>query len=168
MPDMILPPDDDATSHMPELAAALAPMSAKTKLGKLRARRPYKGEGRPSFVPTPQQRQFVMVWRGTGIAPSDIARQIGISITTLNKHFADEMRYGMGTLVSKMSAKVVSKALSGHGDGNMLKFYLQNFGNGLWNDKSKIELTGKDGMALSPPNLVVSFLPMALKNDAGT
>lgn len=149
MPDMILP---DAS--MPERKATV-PMTAH---GKPRVREPRANEGRPTFIPSAAQRQMVLVWRGTGIAPADIARQVGVSLATLNKHFHEEMAHGMTTIISKMSAKVVTKALGG--DGAMLKFYLANFGGDLWKEKKQLELTGKDGAPLDPPNLIVSFLPM--------
>lgn len=132
--------------------------STMTTRGTPRLRTLRPGEGRPPFVPTTAQRQLVTVWRGTGIAPDDIARQIGISPHTLRKHFPDELDHGLTTLVSKMSAKVVTKALAG--DGQMLKFYLTNFGGDAWKEKKQLEMTGKNGVPLDPPNLVVSFMAL--------
>lgn len=163
---MILPPSSGAMTPMDELESMVPATAARTKLGSLRARRPYKGEGRPSFVPTPQQRQFVEVWRATGIAPDDIARQLEISPNTLRKHFETELEHGQQKIVGKMGAKVVSQGLAGN--INAAKFYLANFGGGRWTDKSKVELSGPDGAALSPPNLIISFPSLPVKDASGT
>lgn len=112
---------------------------------RLRAVRP--GEGRQPFVPTDAQRDLVEVWRGTGIAPEDIARQIGISLHTLRKYFPDEMAHGQTTLISKIGGKVVAEALSGNFQA--MKFYLANFGEGRWTEKSKVEHSGSDGGPLA-------------------
>lgn len=152
LPGDVLPPTPETPDH-----------GAMTTRGTPRLRDLRPGEGRPPFVPTASQRQLVTVWRGTGIAPDDIARQIGISPQTLRKHFPDELEHGQTTLVSKMSAKVVSMALAGN--PAMLKFYLASFGGDAWKDKKQLEMTGKDGAPLDPPNLIVSFMALAAPDD---
>lgn len=166
MADMILPPSDGVMTPMDELEAMVPATAARTKLGTLRVRRAYKGEGRPAYVPTPQQRQFVERWRATGIAPDDIARQLEISPATLRKYFDVELAHGQEKIVGQMGAQVVKQGLAGN--INAAKFYLANFGGGRWTDKSKVELSGPNGTALAPPNLVISFPLLPAKDASGT
>ena len=153
-----------ATLFLPgELAPERKASVPMTAHGTPRVRLPRANEGRPTFEPTAAQRQTVTVWRGTGIAPADIARQIGVSLATLNKHFADEMAHGKSVVVSRISAQVVKKALAG--DNSMIIFYLKNHGGEAWKDKQRLEHTGPDGTPLEPPNLVISFLAIPSPDD---
>lgn len=99
---------------------------------------------------------MVTVFRATGLSPDDIAQQIGIDKRTLYKHFRAELDHGKATIVSRVGAQVVKKALAG--DNAMMVFYLRNHGGDAWKDKQRHEHAGPDGQPLAPPNLVVSFL----------
>src|SRR6476619_1411665 len=50
--------------------------------------------GRPSFQPTPSQRQMVEAMAGCGIPETDIATVVGIAAKTLRKHFRAELDTG--------------------------------------------------------------------------
>ena len=50
--------------------------------------------GRPSFQPTPSQRQMVEAMAGCGIPETDIATVVGIAAETLRKHFRAELDTG--------------------------------------------------------------------------
>ena len=50
--------------------------------------------GRPEFKPTGVQRDRVMRLRADGWSQERIARQIGVDVGTLNKHFAGELEHG--------------------------------------------------------------------------
>lgn len=134
MPDLTLPEDD-----APEEFAS-GPTNAK---GNPRRRETRVNEGRPSFEPTDAHRHTVTVWRGIGVDPPDIARQIGCSENTLYKHFREEMEHGLTTLRTKMGSKIVSLGL----DGNVqaLVFYLKNHGGPGWEDKQRHQHSGPDG-----------------------
>src|SRR3954469_8201467 len=58
--------------------------------------------GRPSFQPSPSQRQTVEAMAGCGVPEADIAVVIGIAPKTLRKHFRGELDTGH----IKASAKV--------------------------------------------------------------
>ena len=53
-----------------------------------------KTVGRPSYEPTPKEREQVKTLAGLGIQHTDIAKVIGISAPTLRKHFAQELEVG--------------------------------------------------------------------------
>ena len=50
--------------------------------------------GRPSFQPTPSQRQMVEAMAGCGIPETDIATVVGIAAKTLRKYFRAELDTG--------------------------------------------------------------------------
>ena len=50
--------------------------------------------GRPSFQPTPSQRQMVEAMAGCGIPETDIASVVGIAPKTLRRHFRGELDTG--------------------------------------------------------------------------
>src|SRR5882724_9996702 len=50
--------------------------------------------GRPSFQPTPSQRQMVEAMAGCGIPETDIATVVGIAPKTLRKRFRPELDTG--------------------------------------------------------------------------
>jgi len=139
---------------MPERAAPV-PLTAK---GTPRLRDPRPGEGRPDFVPTGQQRQFVTVWRGIGTSPAAIARLLGISHVTLRKHFPMELEHGLEKVVATMGSKIVKLGLAGNVQA--ATFYLKNHGGPAWIEKQRLEHTGADGAPLDPPNLVINFMVM--------
>ena len=115
--------------------------------------------GRPPYVATAGDKQKVTVFRSCGLPIPDIAVQLGISINTLRKYYSEELANGMATIVSRIGAQVVKKALAG--DNGMIVFYLKNHGGEAWKDKQRLEHTGADGAPLQPPNLIVSFLEAA-------
>lgn len=53
-----------------------------------------KTRGRPSFAPTAAQRQDVRLFKADNWSDDRIARRLGVSRTTLLKHFAEEMESG--------------------------------------------------------------------------
>lgn len=53
-----------------------------------------KIRGRPSFAPTKQQSADVRLFKADGWSDNRIARRLGISRTTLLKHFAEELEHG--------------------------------------------------------------------------
>ena len=95
--------------------------------------------------------------RATGVPPAEIATQIGVSERSLRRHFAAEMAHGKASIVARVSVTLVQKALKG--DNACMFFYLRAHGGAAWNAPQKHEHAGPDGQPLSPPDLVVSWLP---------
>lgn len=115
-----------------------------------------RGQGRPPFSPSPAQRSTVTLLRGAGLAPLEIAQQLGVSRATVYKHFRLELDYGKQTVVARIGAKLVQKAMKG--DNACMFFYLRAHGGPAWNAPQKHEHAGPDGSPLQAPNLIVSFL----------
>lgn len=53
-----------------------------------------RGRGQPAYRPTVAQRQDVRLFKADGWSDDRIARRLGISRTTLLKHFAEELENG--------------------------------------------------------------------------
>lgn len=70
--------------------------------------------GRPSWVPTAEQRRLVEVLRAGGNSLPLIARAIGVSVPTLRKCCGAELRYAHADLEARMGAALVRAALQGH------------------------------------------------------
>jgi len=53
-----------------------------------------KPDGRQPHEPTPAQRKIVMVFRAVGMPLPEIAHQLGMSVNTMTKHYAEELAHG--------------------------------------------------------------------------
>jgi hypothetical protein len=71
--------------------------SGRGRTAKRGPKRPHakRPRGRPPFEPSPQDRGTVEGYVIAGTPQQDIADILGISINTLRKHFAKELRLGM-------------------------------------------------------------------------
>lgn len=86
--------------------------------------------GRPTFKPTDQQRNLVMVLRANGIDPADIAFEIGCSERTLYKYFAEELAHGLGRIRAKIGGVLVKAAFAGN--LTAVIFWLKTHGGPGW------------------------------------
>ena len=154
MPILNLPTTEKAMQQTPKPAR----LRSKTARGI-----PLLKVGRPPYQPTKEGRQMVTVFRANGVDVGDIAHQLGIDKKTLYAYFSEELAHGKATIVSRIGAQVIKRALAG--DNSMIVFYLKNHGGDAWKDKQRLEHTGPNGAPLAPPNLIVSFLPMKLRDD---
>lgn len=59
-----------------------------------KAAKPKREPGRPSHVPTPELQEKVMRYVGAGMSQNDIAHVIGISISSLLRHYRHELDVG--------------------------------------------------------------------------
>lgn len=101
--------------------------------------------GRPPFQPTDQQRAFVEIGIAGGFLVEDIARVVGIDPTTLRKHFGEEI----ATAKTKRNAAVVGALFKNAIDGNVTAQIYWTKAQMGWKESQHLELTGKDGGAIS-------------------
>lgn len=73
-----------------------------------------RGRGQPPFAPTKRQRHEVEVWAAGGLSEESIAHAIGISRTTLRKHFAQELDVGADKKRGEVVAALFAAAKSGN------------------------------------------------------
>ena len=68
---------------------------------------------RPTFKPTTDQRDQVMIARYAGMTKVDIAAAVGVDTDTLNKHFARELLHGPEIIRQQLLAAVTAEAIKG-------------------------------------------------------
>jgi AcrR family transcriptional regulator len=79
----------------------------------VRPRKRKSNTGRPAFTPRADQRRVVEIMAGLAVNQESIAKALGISSPTLNKHFRNELAQGAGVvermLTTRLMAHVKSK-----------------------------------------------------------
>ncbi len=73
-----------------------------------------------------------------------IADELGIHLSTLYKHYRNELGEGKRDVIKALGSKVITKAMSG--DNQMIMFYLKTFGG--WNEPHRHEISGPGGGAI--------------------
>ena len=146
------------TISLPSSGSQPAPTQIRKSRSKTARGIPLLKVGRPPYQPTKEGRQMVTVFRANGVDVGDIAHQLGIDKKTLYAYFSEELAHGKATIVSRIGAQVIKRALAG--DNSMIVFYLKNHGGDAWKDKQRLEHTGPNGAPLAPPNLIVRLMPM--------
>lgn len=118
--------------------------------------------GRPSFVPTPDQRELVRDLATAGIPHERICRMVldtngsHISVETLTKYFRHELVVGSIEANAKVAGALFKAAMNGN--VTAMIFWLKTRAG--WSEQpKKVELTGADGKPLpaAPPSLIVQF-----------
>lgn len=112
--------------------------------------------GQPAFVPTDEQRQKVRTYAKTFPPHANhyIARLIGCSRSTLERHFADDLELGRAEMLASVGSQMINRALNADaetvkGDLDAQKFILARLGG--WT--TKVEMTGKDGRPMETVDL---------------
>ena len=98
-----------------------------------------KGRGRPAFEPTDEHRKLVRDMVAAGIPHESIARVIGISRNTLEKHFREEIDTAAAEANAKVAMTLFEKALSGDTTA-MIWWTKSRMG---WSEKQKLEHSGE-------------------------
>jgi hypothetical protein len=101
--------------------------------------------GKPAYIPTEEDRAFVIesaclkgrVWT---------ARQLGIAMSTLFKHYKEEIDQSKAEACALIGPSLFQKALAG--DGASQRFFLVTQGGGDWSPKMKHEHSGPGGQGI--------------------
>ena len=123
--------------------------------------------GNPPFVPTDEQRKKVREYAKVFPIHAEhyIARLIGVSTRTLQRHLREEMDLGRAEMLAAIGAQFVNRAMNAEatgqdgkpiakGDQDAQKFILARLGG--WS--TKVEMTGKDGGPIKHLNFDLSKL----------
>jgi hypothetical protein len=129
-----------------------------------------KGAGRSAFEPTDEQRKIVDSLTAFGHNQSDICLFIKdasgkpISIATLKKHFANELKTGSVKANYTIETRLFEKAKNG--ETAAILFWLKCRAG--WNEKQQVELTGKDGgpIAIHDPDDEARAIALAQRLEA--
>lgn len=108
--------------------------------------------GNPPHEVTEENRQKVRIL--SKVLTNDmVADEIGISRSSLYKHYSAELGEGKREAVKALGGKVLTKALNG--DNDMIKFYLK--AQGGWSEKQVHELSGPGGGPIPMTHLHAVF-----------
>jgi hypothetical protein len=112
--------------------------------------------GNPPFEPTEEQREKVRTYAKTFPEHSNhrIAILLGISRSTLEKHFRHDLDLGRAQMLAAVGAQVINAAMNAEsetakGDRDLQKFILARLGG--WS--TKVEMSGKDGRPIETVDL---------------
>lgn len=70
--------------------------------------------GRPPHVPTARSREQVALLVTAGVAADVIAAVVGVSVSTLRKHYADELLTGRATMAARVTGALLREAMRGN------------------------------------------------------
>jgi hypothetical protein len=93
-----------------------------------------------AHVPTPESREQVFTLIQTLTQPV-LAKKMGISVSTLQRHYARELELGIAEVASEIGSMLIGKAKSGNLTAQI--FFLKTRGG--WSIKHAIEHTGAGG-----------------------
>jgi hypothetical protein len=105
------------------------------------------GSGRPKFVPTDAERKQVEAMSGYGLPQEHIAVLIrdGISVDTLQEHFAAELKKGKAKANSQIGKTLFQKAMGGDTTAMIWWSKTQMKWSETVKTENKTEVTGADG-----------------------
>ena len=99
---------------------------------------------RAKFAPTDRDRRVVEQMVRCGIAQSDIARAIGVSLPTLHKYFRDDLDNGMAHANAKVANALFATAC-GKGRGAVVAQIFWLKARAGWKEKQLLEHANTEG-----------------------
>ena len=101
---------------------------------------------------TDEQRKQVKLLSGMGMKQDRIAMVVGIPEATLQRRCKEELASGPAVVDGMVFSQIFQKIAAG--DNTMIIFYCKT--RLRWVDTTRVELTGKDGEKLIPPQVISS------------
>ncbi|MDB5411791.1 MAG: hypothetical protein JWR10_126 [Rubritepida sp.] len=105
------------------------------------------------FDPTDEQRRLVRMMAGCGIPQADIAKYLRIDVKTLRKHLRDEIDMGSIEATTKVAQSLFRMATEGKNTAAAIFWMKARAG---WREKHDIEISGKDGSAITGIGIVTN------------
>lgn len=133
------------------------------ELRKHRARKPSKRE----HVPTQPQREAVEEAVGLGLTQAQIAKVMGISVSSLVKHYKEELELGKIAKIAALSRTMFSIGTDRNHKGVVAAgmYLLKTQGGEQFRETQRTELTGKDGKPLQVNTKSHTIDPTLLSGD---
>lgn len=101
----------------------------------------------PPHIPDDMSRRFVLAMKTHGSKHEAIAKVIGISVDTLEKHYGPELDAGKDEVLAKVVDSLIQKALgTGKESVAAAKFLLQ--AKAGWQERVQVENTGEQGVTI--------------------
>lgn len=118
-------------------------------------------EGQAPFIPTPEQRELVAKY--AVVLPQDLlAAKMGISVSTLLRHFSEEIDVAMTDAVASAGARLFQMAMNSEKPNlGALIFFLRT--RGRWAERH--ELSGPGGLPLGSGELADMLQTKKLDDD---
>ena len=97
---------------------------------------PGKKDGRPSFIPTEDQKLLVTIMSSTGVPHERQAKALGVNSKTLRKYFKEELQLGRNRAHAEIAGALYKRALDGNVPAQI--FYLKTQAG--WREAQRLEL----------------------------
>lgn len=97
--------------------------------------------GNPPHVPTDENRKIVKALVAYGVVQDDIAKQLDVSVDTLQRHYRREIDTAANEANAKVAERLFKKCMDG--DTTSLIFWLKT--RAKWSETHKHEHTGAQG-----------------------
>ncbi|MEO0496825.1 MAG: hypothetical protein AAF141_05565 [Pseudomonadota bacterium] len=125
-----------------------------------------RGRGRPKYEATDKDRDLVKGMVMIGVPQDHIAKALGISPTTLTKHFRQEIDGGMSVRIAEVANNLFNIATGDGAQAVTAAIFIMKTQAG-WKETSKHEHTGADGTPLTPAlNVTIASAPVVEGNEA--
>lgn len=113
--------------------------------------------------PDPTLAQAVATMSFSGFTMDQVCNALRMSEATVRKHYDYEFKNGQTNLVSEIAGTLAQRALSGSDSAAI--FLLKTRGGGRFNERTALELTGKDGGAIQVEHrMLLDRLAGAIEN----
>jgi hypothetical protein len=107
---------------------------------------------RKPFTPTDDQRRMVRAMAGFGIPHDDISLVVRCSPPTLRKAFRHELDVAIVEANTRVAQCLYQQATT---PGNIAATIFRLKARAGWREKQQVEVTGRDGAPLAPPQAVI-------------
>lgn len=98
----------------------------------------------PAHIVTKENQELVKALSSFGISREDIATYIGVSGSTIDKHYKKEMEIGPTAANAQIAKRLYKKAIDG--DTTCMIFWLKC--RARWKERNELALTDPDGKAV--------------------
>ena len=106
-----------------------------------------RGRGRPSFQPTDETRELVLMMSINGVDHTSQAKALRLDPKSLRRHFREQLDCGKMLANAKVAGSLFKKATDGNVPAQIFWLKVQ----AKWKEVDRIEVTGNDGVAFMNP-----------------
>jgi hypothetical protein len=136
----------------------------------IRALLPDKGARKKAsheHIPTEKSRKGVLHAVGLGINRENLAKVMGINVTTLTNHYREELDIGLSVVMDDVKTNLYNIARDPNHKGTVQAgmYLLSRLGGDSFRDVKRVEMTGADGKPLEISQKTQTIDPRLLDAD---
>jgi hypothetical protein len=136
----------------------------------IRALLPDKGARKKAsheHIPTEKSRRGVLHAIGLGINRENLAKVMGINVTTLTNHYREELDIGLSVVMDDVKTNLYNIARDPNHKGTVQAgmYLLSRLGGDSFRDVKRVEMTGADGKPLEISQKTQTIDPRLLDAD---